>query len=231
MPLVVEGSERDNTMPKTFPLRLEVEEIALGTVLRKLNEMPGIVKLNLDLGQGGQGAGRKKLEEHAAATLKNGNREPAVLKLLMSGPKHISDISAVLGGKKTRAYGLMNSLHKKGLTKAVGKGMHELTKKALAQLGLTVQEVPQVALALPAPALKHGPGGRASPGSGNIVLKSILSEGPKSPADVRAKAAEKGISPKSISGVLDRARKNGLIKKNGQGYELTAKGQKIELRA
>ncbi len=28
---------------KTFPIRLEVEEIALGAVLRKLNEMPGIV--------------------------------------------------------------------------------------------------------------------------------------------------------------------------------------------
>jgi len=228
---VVEGSERDNTMPKTFPIRLEVEEIALGPVLRKLNEMPGIVKLDLDLGQGGQGAGRKQLEKHAAETLKNGSREPAVLKLLMSGPKHIRDISALLGGKKTRAYGLMNQLQKKHLTKSIGKGMHELTAKALAQLGLTAQDVPQQAIALPAPALKHGPGGRASPGSGNVVLKSILSDGPKTPADVRAKAAEKGISPKSISGVLDRARKSGLIKKNGQGYELTAKGQKIELRA
>jgi len=40
---------------------------------------------------------------------------------------------------------------------------------------------------------------------------------------------EKGMSPKSISGVLDRARKGGIIKKNGAGYELTAKGMKIEV--
>ena len=50
-------------MPKTFPIKLEVEEIALGTVLRKLHDMPGIVDLHLDLGHGGQGAGRKQLEE------------------------------------------------------------------------------------------------------------------------------------------------------------------------
>jgi Mn-dependent DtxR family transcriptional regulator len=212
-------------MPKTFPIRLEVEEIALGPVLRKLNEMPGIVKLDLDLGQGGQGAGRKQLEQQAAEQPKNGSREPAVLKLLMDGPKHIRDISAALGGKKSRAYGVMNSLHKKGLTKAVGKGMHELTKLAQAQLG-GVKALPAPAAAAP---VNHGPGGRASPGSGNIVLRTILADGPKTPADVRAQAADKGVSPKSISGVLDRARKNGLIKKNGNGYELTAKGQKIEL--
>ena len=39
------------------------------------------------------------------------------------------------------------------------------------------------------------------------------------------------MSPKSVSGVLDRAKRDGLIKKNGTGYELTAKGQKIEMGA
>jgi len=218
-------------MPKTFPIRLEVEEIALGTVLRKLNDMPGIARLHLDLERGGEGAGRKQLEQKAEQHVQNGSREPLIVKLLMSGPKHIREISEVLGGKKTRAYGLMNQLQKKGLTKSIGKGMHELTKAARSQLGIAAAAPAVVpALAAPAPSpVKHGPGGRASPGSGNIVLKAILSDGPKSPADVRALAAEKGVSPKSISGVLDRARKNGLIKKNGTGYELTAKGQKIEL--
>ena len=39
-------------MPKTFPIMIEVEEIALGPVLRRLNDMPGIAKLHLDLGHG-----------------------------------------------------------------------------------------------------------------------------------------------------------------------------------
>lgn len=220
-------------MPKTFPIRLDVEEIALGTVLRKLNEMPGIVNLHLDLGHGGQGAGRKQLEQHAAEVhIQNGSREPLALKLLMQGPKHIGEISQLLGGAKTRAYGLMNSLQKKGLTKSIGKGMHELTKKALHQLGGAVQMVPALPAPSPTPAtVKHGPAGRASPGSGNIVLRTILAAGPLTPADVRARASAQGMSAKSVAGVIDRAKKGGLIKKNGSGYELTAKGQKIETGA
>ena len=217
-------------MPKTFPLRLEVEEIALGTVLRKLNDMPGIVKLDLDLGHGGQGAGRKQLEA-AARTSNNGGREPIVVKLLMEGPKHIREISAALGGAKSRAYGLMNQLQKKGLTKSVGGGMHQLTAKAMAQLrGGVAQDVPTAAPALPPPKVKRGPAGRASPGSGPIILRTVLDAGPAHPSDVRKQLAEKGMSSKSISGVLDRAKKHGLIKKNGSDlYELTAKGQKIEM--
>jgi len=212
-------------MPKTFPIRLEVEEIALGPVLRKLNDMPGIVDLHLDLGHGGQGAGRKQLEEAAAKVRNGGNVEQDVIKLLIDGPKHIKEISQTLGGKKPRAYGAVHQLKKKGLVEAgAEKGTHQLTHKARTQLG--------VVQSLPSPAkVAHGPKGRATPGSGNIVLKSILSEGAKSPVEIRAQAQERGLSPKSISGVMDRAKRDGLIKKNGEGYELTAKGQKIEAPA
>jgi hypothetical protein len=217
-------------MPKTFPIRLEVEEIALGAVLRKLNEMPGIVRLHLDLERGGEGAGRKQLEEAASSRSSDGSsREQVVIKLLMSGPKHIGEISAAVGGPKPRAYGLMNTLSKKGLAKSVGKGMHQLTPQAMAQLGGAVAAHAPQTLALPAPQVKHGPAGRAAPGSGNIVLRAALDAGPVSPSSLRSHLASKGMSPKSVSGVLDRARKGGLIKKNGIGYELTAKGHKIDL--
>jgi hypothetical protein len=219
-------------MPKTFPIRLEVEEIALGAVLRKLNDMPGIVKLHLDLERGGEGAGRKQLEEAASSrSSEGGSREQVVIKLLMSGPKHIREISAAVGGPKPRAYGLMNALSKKGLAKSVGKGMHQLTPQAMAQLGGAVAAPAPHTLALPAPQVKHGPSGRASPGSGPIILRAALDAGPMSPHDLRAKLTEGGMSPKGISGVLDRARVAGLIKKNGTGYELTAKGHKIETGA
>jgi hypothetical protein len=36
-------------MPKPFMLGVEVEEIALGKVMRALNNMPGIVKLHMNL--------------------------------------------------------------------------------------------------------------------------------------------------------------------------------------
>jgi hypothetical protein len=212
-------------MPKTFPVKIEVEEIALGTVLRRLNEMPGIAKLHLDLGHGGQGAGKKELEHHAAAKrAANGDGQQAAIKLLLSGPKHIREISEAVGGAKSRAYGLMTQLRKQGLAEAAsGKAMHQLTKKAMTQLG-------GARPALPAPEVKRGPAGRAAPGSGPIILRAALDAGPVSPTDLRKHLAGRGMSAKSISGVLDRGKKHGIIKKNGSDlYELTAKGQKIEL--
>ncbi len=214
-------------MPKTFPIKIEVEEIALGTVLRRLNEMPGIAKLHLDLGHGGHGPGKKELEHHAEAKRNgNGDGQQAAIKLLMSGPKHIREISQAVGGAKTRAYGVMTQLRKQGLAEAApGKAMHQLTKKAKAQLGGAIP-------ALPAPQVKHGPAGRAAPGSGPIILRAALDAGPVSSSSLRAHLAGRGMSSKSITGVLDRGKKHGLIKKNGSDlYELTAKGMKIELGA
>lgn len=204
-------------MPKTFPIMIEVEEIALGPVLRKLNDMPGIAKLHLDLGHGGLGAGKKQLEQHAAA--RNGNTKQAVISLLMSGPKHIGEIARAIGGAKSRAYSAMTQLRKLGVAEAgPGKSMHQLSKKARAQLGA----VP----ALPAP-VSHGPAGRATPGSGPIVLRAALEAGPLRPVELRDRMASQGMSAKSATGVMMRAKRDGLIKKNGSGYQLTAKGMKI----
>jgi hypothetical protein len=36
-------------MPRFFTVRLQVEEVALGPVMRQLNNMPGVAKFNLDL--------------------------------------------------------------------------------------------------------------------------------------------------------------------------------------
>ena len=214
-------------MPKTFPIMLEVEELLLGPVLRKLNDMPGIAKLHLDLGHGGQGAGAKQLADKVAKVRNGGTAEQQVIKLLMEGPKHIREISRAVGGAKSRAYGAVHQLKKKGLSESGSeKGTHQLTAKAKAQLG--------GALALPAPEgaqVAHGPAGRAKPGSGNIVLRAALDAGPLTPIDLRKRMAAQGMSPKSVSGVLARAKDGGLIRKNGTGYELTAKGQKIELQA
>ncbi|MGY3615630.1 hypothetical protein [Bradyrhizobium sp. USDA 10063] len=210
-------------MPKTFPIRLEVEEIALGTVLRKLHDMPGIVDLHLDLGHGGQGAGRKQLDQHAQAQRNGGNNQQTIVKLLLDGPKHINDIARAIGGNKSSAYTATSTMRRQGLIEAgVSKGMHQLTATARTQLGGAMP-------ALPAPEVKHGPGGRASPGSGNIVLRAALEAGPLSPSDLRQRMADRGMSPKSVSGVLERAKTHGLIKKNGHGYELTSKGKQIEM--
>jgi Mn-dependent DtxR family transcriptional regulator len=191
-------------------------------VLRKLNDMPGIAKLHLDLERGGEGAGREKLE---SAVAPRGNNAQEIIKMLMGGPKHLNEMMAKLGGKKGSFYTATSKLAKDGLLeRGTSKGVWQLTAKAKGQLG-------RVTPALPAPAITHGPKGRATPGSANIMLRTVLADGALSPADVRTRAAGMGVSPKGISGMLARAKRDGLIKKNGSGYELTAKGQKIEIGA
>src|SRR3954465_71821 len=100
-------------MPKPFPVLIHIEEIALGAVLRKLHEMPGVSGVDLQLGQGGQGAGKQQLEHGAQA--KRGNQEEGLIELLLQGPKHLNDMVAAIGGKKGSFYTLTSKLRQKGI--------------------------------------------------------------------------------------------------------------------
>ena len=193
-------------MPKEFPIRLMVEEIALGTVLRKLHDMPGIVKLDLDFGHGGQGAGKDKLQQAAAAM--NMSPEEAVLKALANGPMKSRDLINATGMKDHRVYYALNKL---GL-KRNNEGEYQLAEPKKKK-----------------PTIKRGPAGRAAPGSGPATLRTVLAavDGPLATKDLRVELAKHGMSPKSISGVMDRARRDGIIKTSGDGYVLTAKAEKM----
>ncbi|WLA75037.1 helix-turn-helix domain-containing protein [Bradyrhizobium diazoefficiens] len=222
-------------MLKTFPIMIEVEEVALGPVLRRLNDMPGIAKLHLDLGHSGAArADEKKVARPSGGGGRDGNGETVLAKAvagLMRGQKTVAELSAEIGGPKTRVYGAIHQLKGKGLVEMVDKGTYKLTDKALAELKAAQSGT---AASLPKPeapaAVAKTLRGRAKPGSGNIVLRAALDAGPVAPADLRQHMAAKGMSEKSISGVLDRAKRDGLIKRNGSElYELTVKGQKLEL--
>jgi hypothetical protein len=191
-------------MAKTFSVRLEIEEVALGTVLRKLHDMPGIAKLDLDFGEGGKGAGREKLQQQAAVL----NTPPveAVLKALANGPLRSRDLIKATGMKDHRVY------------YAIGKLGDAVRRNADGALELA-------ALALPAPTVKRRSDGRATPGRGPEILRASLasSDTPLSFADLRNSLKANGMSGKSVNGVLDRAKRDGIIKKTKDGYTLTAK--------
>lgn len=224
-------------MPRTFPVILEVEDIALASVLRKLHDMPGIAKLGLDLGPkpGGEGPGKEQLAK--AVQIKHAKGKDAartVLQLLYdNGPTSAQDLHRAIGGAKGRAYVLLSTLKKRGLTEANGKrGHHQLTKGARAMMEGGEEPGSQPMLALPAPAhakrRKRGKDGRALPGSGNRILRSVLNGHAVPGGELRAAMAKHGMSPKSVSGVLDRAKRDGFIRRGADGYSLTAKGHKLE---
>lgn len=113
-------------MPKTFPILIDVEEIAVGRVMRMLNKLPGVAKLHLDLEGVGKsnGAGRT----HSADRKPHGrfevSGEEAILQALNGRPPMTSaqlagafeaqgrspkSISSCL--HKLRSEGLINSTH------------------------------------------------------------------------------------------------------------------------
>jgi DNA-binding MarR family transcriptional regulator len=204
-------------MAKPFKILLYVEEVALGTVLRKVHEMPGVAKVDFDLGTGGQGEGREQLQ-HAAA-LQNGGLETAILKLLRDGPMHVGMICGRLGLPRHSVGNALARLRKKGLTKSAGHGQHQLKLTA-------TKAKPAKPHKVKAKAKKAK---RAARGTGPALLQKLLAKGPKTAAELREGIAG-SMSPKALEGVLRRAKRDGLAKANGDGrYHLTAKGTNAEL--
>jgi DNA-binding Lrp family transcriptional regulator len=194
-------------MPKLFPIRLEVEEIAVGAVLRQLHMMVGVAKVDLDLGP-------------AAQKPANGNPQEIIMALLMKGPTSRSILGEAVGGSKTRFYSAISELKKKHLIKANGK-IFSLADKVAREMGV------QQPLALPPP-VKRKNGKRASPGVARAALVMILTQTPGlRTIQIRDSLGRNGMSPKSVSGIMERAKTDAVIKKVGDGWHLTAKGQKL----
>jgi hypothetical protein len=210
-------------MAKTFPIRLEVEEIALGSVLRRLHDMPGIAKLDLDLGHGGNGKGREQLQS-AAAAMRGEGIEQSIITQLMAGPKSNKELRDILQVSAHKLSYHLTKMRKQKVIKSDGHGRQQIGPAL-------IMEMKAPAIALPAPQIKRGPSGRASPGSGPILLRSALDGGPLQGPDLYAKMTAGGLSSKAVSGVLRRGKVDGIIKRNGKGYELTAKGRHMEVNA
>src|SRR4051812_19558092 len=172
-------------MPKTFPIRIGVEEFALGAVLRKLHEMQGVAKIDLDLGQGG----------HKPVNGGNGHgAQETILAQLMGGPKHRTELVNALGSR-TRLYGAMNLLKGKKMVKAIGQGNYALTDTARRQLNGGSEPK-----ALPAPAPAAGQ--RASRGASMhalITLLTVSSGRELRPNDIGERLEAYNVSSKSLS--------------------------------
>lgn len=197
-------------MPKPFYFLVGIEEIAVGTWMRRNAEMPGVLTIEPQLDRkppsapalpGANGNG-------------HGNIQQAVLALLVEGPKTARELAPMIGGTPNRVHGSLHGLMKKGLAKSINKVWH-----AAAETGALARPA-----ALPAP---KGPMGRASSGASRQVMLDALATAPMRSKDIAAQLVAAGVSARSLSGVLDRGKRDGIIKKNSDGlYELTAKGRK-----
>jgi hypothetical protein len=197
-------------MAKPFPVRLEVEELLLGPVLRKLHVIPGVTKVDVGMdGEGGHGGDRQKLEQQVAKLREKPHE--AIVKLLAQGPMKGSAIKQALKITDGKLYYAISALQ--SVVRRNGKGEFYLAEKT-----------PKLIVAT-----KRGPTGRASPGQGNITLAAILSSagGPIKATQLKNDLGSHGMSVKSASGILQRAKEIGIVRSTAAGYVLTAKGSKL----
>lgn len=120
-------------MPKTFPILIDVEEIAVGRVMRVLNKMPGVSKLHLDLQEKKQakanGASRPAT---GRVNLAHSGNDTALAALYRKSPQTTGDLRAffVAEGRSPHSINsVMHNLKRAGDVKSTTDGWI-LSKKA-----------------------------------------------------------------------------------------------------
>jgi hypothetical protein len=232
---------------KLMTITIKVEPPALGPVLLKLKEMPGVAEFNLEMNDSKAPPADDPQTPKAARP----NLEEVIMALLIKGgPVSIEDARRAVAlagyeGHTKQVYQPMYQLKKRGIAKSVGKGVIELTAKA--RKSISGHEDSAIRL-LPkpraeakektvtkAPAKPKTNGAhphkekRQPPGHGQKLLLQLLVNGPVKRPEIRAALESGGMSAKSVEGVGARAREAGLVKLSDGVFELTAKGkQEVE---
>ena len=117
-------------MPKMFSIHLEVEELALGSVMHKLHTIPGVAKIALNMDKkpkakaNGSASHSKKFgetaEEFAMSLLRDGPQPARVLK------DHFADVGRSAGSVSSA----LNTAQAQGFVEKAGNATWALTRKA-----------------------------------------------------------------------------------------------------
>jgi hypothetical protein len=127
-------------MPKPFLIGIEVEEVALGLVMRKLNSLPGVVKLHMDLDLIGPKAKPNGTDPHGKRRGRPPGRphrtfdmtgEQAIIAMLKGKTMSIGEMKDVFAAQG-RAPGSVNSclfkVQKQGAVVRTGPNAYALAK-------------------------------------------------------------------------------------------------------
>jgi predicted transcriptional regulator len=241
-------------MPKPFPIYLEAEEMAVGRILRTLNTMQGILRINLNLAQDRPQPINQELvvdesEDAATAMAKwrtdgrlNSRGIPtsqnpayrAIAEVLVKTPAHIKVLTIALQRvgilRKEAVNGYIHRMQGLALIKRTAPGTYRLTPKG-EDIFFNKKERP--AAARPN-LLGSGLAQRGTPGlRGNhvgfrgLMLKTLSIGANLTNRDLYEILMKAGFSTKNLSTQGIKMRQEGLIDfKNGQ-YNITEKGRQV----
>jgi hypothetical protein len=220
------ADERGRFMPATtMKLIVEVEPEAYGPLILTLTKTPGVIRFDADLGEGAGSVQRAKsnYKETALALFAKHN----------GGPLTLDDLARELGGPRQRSSGVVNQLRKENVLRIIGTATYQFTPRAMAAAGLTLAlpkpdkpAKPKKQAAKPKHAAKTAKPEkkkRASPGAATAALQAVLADGPKQAGEIKIGLAKHGVSANSVSGVLERGVKSGVLKHVGKDYSLASR--------
>lgn len=214
-------------MAKLFPIGIEVEETAVGSVLRILNKTPGVAKLHLNL----LNEGPTEVEAEATTEIQNvlppvkppkqGSTQMIIAKILSVAPCHNKVLREALKRNdfsETSLPSQLNQMVSKGFVTKVGVGTWRLTNRGRHHYGFDgIKALPKKSEGS-SPRINNGFGVR------KLVLTSLQEK------DLLAKELgrilqEHKYSPKNMTGTVGKMRQEGLVQSLGGLYRLTDQGR------
>ena len=156
-----------------FPINLQVEESALGTVLRFLKGLPGIAKMDLMLDDvaGPKGGPRKQQRSNGDDHPDRPPIKTLIITALLNGPLHLDQLFKIgieNGFQEGSVSTALGALRKAGITESGGLAIHKLTAEALEKMKAAPAE--EKPLALPKPDGKREAGAE-------VVLERLMQGG------------------------------------------------------
>jgi len=239
-------------MPKLFPISIDVEEVAVGGVLRALNSMAGVVRLRLNLTQDKPTrgliahGGHEESPDGDDVTVSEAkwrtdgrlnarglppDRNPAyraIAEVLMKTPAHLKVLRLALervGLHQPEAInGYIHRMQARGLIKRTAPGTYKLSPR-----GEGVFFNKKMRLIPPGGGSSFVPSGARGNHTGfRGLMLDVLSKGVNlTTQNMYEILNEAGFSHKNLSTQGIKMRQEGLIKfENGQ-YNITEKGRKV----
>jgi DNA-binding PadR family transcriptional regulator len=214
-------------MAKLFPIGIEVEEVAVGRVLRILNGTPGVAKLHLNLMNETVAPKEDAVAQEIANVLpparppRQGSMKMIIAKVLAVAPCHNKVLKEALkrnGFSESSLPSQMLQMRLDGFVKKVGVGTWRLTEKGVRHYG-DESKHNQVRIGRSGPLTNNRVGVRS------IVLTALNNGAQLLARDLRRILQENEYSPKNMTGTVSKMKTEGLLSSDGGVYSITEQGR------
>jgi len=220
-------------MAKLFPIGIEVEEVAVGSVLRILNKTPGVAKLHLNLLNEAASTVDNTVTEDVAEVrntlppvrqAKDGSSQMIVAQILRTAPVHNEILREALkrqGYSAASLASLITKMRENGFVKRVGVGIWKLTDKGSRHYFMKDVKT------LPVRNKSNGLVTNNSYGVRGLVLTALNNGAQIVARDLRRILEENQYSPKNMTGTVSKMKMEGLLESKDGIYSLTERGRAV----